>query len=375
YLTAAGGTIALPSGDSLDQQLVGGDQQISMDTIGRWPAKISLDPSGGLTVASGLVPGTYQLKYRRCGAGMSATCDTLQKAVVIAPFVKGGADTLLVPSTGTISQLTQNDQINGAPAVVGGNATVAVLGNWPPGIRLNSRGKMVVKAGIPPGVHYLRYLLCDTLPTPTCDTVSVKLKCLDSSLTFADVPDKPLRPSGPEDTVKDAPSLSLVKVFFWNDSPGPRNRQPQTSTSYREAYGILQDSIPKVVHLEGDLKVSDLKREVRSGWLELRQVVEEVKATLKRGETVKLTLTGFASKRGPAVYNKALSGRRIRSLENHILEELGELSTPSRARLNVKRVIRGEKEGGIEPSLNDRLSSVYSVQSALQRFVEVRVSY
>jgi hypothetical protein len=167
----------------------------------------------------------------------------------------------------------------------------------------------------------------------------------------------------------------LVKVFFWNDSPGPRNRKPQTSTSYREAYGVLKDSIPKVVHLEGEFKVSDLKREVRSGWLELRQVVEEVKATLNRGDTVKLTLAGFASKRGPAVYNKALSGRRIRSLENYILEELGDLSNQSRARLDVSRVIRGEKEGGNEPSLNDRASSVYSVQSALQRFVEVRVSY
>ena len=402
YLTAAGGTIALPSGDSLERELAGRDQQISIDTIGHWPAEFSLAPSGDLTVVSGLAPGTYSFKYQRCGTGKFSTCDTLQKTVVISPFVKGAGDTLLVPSTGVISQLTQNDQINGAPAGAGSNATVEVLGQWPPGIHLNSDGTVEVDAGMPPGIHNLSYLLCDTSLPPTCDTVPLLVKKLDSSLTLTDLQDKPLQPTGlkdtakaasiqasapslstggPKDTAKTAsigaraPSLSLLKVYFWNDSPGPRNRQPETNTTYREAYEILQDSIPKVVQLKGNPKVSDFRRETRSAWLDLRQVVEEIRANLKKGKSVELTLIGFASKRGPAVYNKALSGRRIRSLENHIFEELGDLSASARSRLAFTKTVRGEREGGKEPSLNDRVSSVYSVQSALQRYVEIRVSY
>ncbi len=99
-----------------------------------------------------------------------------------------------------IANITDNDSVNGKPAVIGTNASVNVSGVWPSGITLNnSTGAISVSPGTPPGIYPVTYELCDKIIPPTCvtivdtvfvtavshpDTITVKPKCPTCSVTI-----------------------------------------------------------------------------------------------------------------------------------------------------------------------------------------------
>jgi outer membrane protein OmpA-like peptidoglycan-associated protein len=200
---------------------------------------------------------------------------------------------------------------------------------------------------------------------------SVEKIQLDDSkkVDFAQQPDSILLPNIAQEKLPPLP----VKLFFWNDSPGPSNRIPNTTVSYDEAYAVLQDSLANVVQVNADLSLSDFKLQVRQGNSRFQQIIDFTRRALQKGNNVKVTLTGYASKRGVTAYNRALAGRRTRSIERALLAQLSSFSGESLDLLEIKREVRGESEKGLEPELSERLSSVYSVESGLQRFVEIRV--
>ncbi|MDR9374480.1 MAG: hypothetical protein RI842_07155 [Schleiferiaceae bacterium] len=200
---------------------------------------------------------------------------------------------------------------------------------------------------------------------------SVEKIQLDDSkkVDFAQQPDSILLPNIAQEKLPPLP----VKLFFWNDSPGPSNRIPNTSASYDDAYAVLQDSLGKVVRLNADQSLSDFKLQVRQGNTRFQQIIDFTRRALQKGNNVKVTLTGYASKRGVTAYNRALAGRRTRSIERALLAQLSSFSGESLNLLEIKREVRGESEKGLEPELSERQSSVYSIESGLQRFVEIRV--
>jgi len=99
-----------------------------------------------------------------------------------------------------IADITDNDSVNGKPAVIGTNATVSISGVWPSGITLNtSTGAISVTPGTPPGTYPVTYELCDKIIPPTCftivdtvfvtavshpDTITVKPKCPTCAVTI-----------------------------------------------------------------------------------------------------------------------------------------------------------------------------------------------
>lgn len=190
-----------------------------------------------------------------------------------------------------------------------------------------------------------------------------------SEVVMAQQPDSSLLPNV---AAVDLPPMP-VKLFFWNDSPGPRNRSPNTSVVYSDAYAVLLDSLSEVVQVEGLHSLPDYREQIQSGNARFREIIGFIRQALKNEKSVHVTLTGFASKRGVTAYNRALAGRRTRSIERAIKEELVGFAPKKRSLLEITRVVRGERETGNEPGLSDRVSSVYSVESGLQRYVEVTI--
>jgi uncharacterized repeat protein (TIGR01451 family) len=148
---------------------------------GTWPAGLSLDPAtGAINTDSAALPGTYNLPYELCDKNTPANCKTQNTIVTVGAAVFPSPDIVTVSAAGgtAIPNVTTNDSVNGAPAVlgVGGNATVAEVGIWPAGITLDTViGAVTVAPGTPPGVYTVTYQLCDTNTPVNCATSSVTI--------------------------------------------------------------------------------------------------------------------------------------------------------------------------------------------------------
>ena len=96
------------------------------------------------------------------------------QAQTVNPVADSGA---AVAGTASIAivDVAANDTVNSVPAVLGpsGNATVAQVGTWPPGISLDpSTGNISITAEVPAATYLLQYQLCDLNAPPDCGTVT-----------------------------------------------------------------------------------------------------------------------------------------------------------------------------------------------------------
>ncbi|MEI7423959.1 MAG: gliding motility-associated C-terminal domain-containing protein, partial [Prolixibacteraceae bacterium] len=164
----------------------GGNATIS--TSGSWPTGITLNTStGAIAVASGTVPGTYNVTYQLCDkTSPTANCATVTDQMTVSAVINPVTDNGTAPATGgtAVSNVAANDYVNGAPATLGsgGNATISTSGSWPAGITLNtSTGAISVANGMNTGTYSVTYQLCDKLSPVHCNTVSV-------TITFANTP-------------------------------------------------------------------------------------------------------------------------------------------------------------------------------------------
>jgi large repetitive protein len=148
---------------------------------GAWPAGLSLDPAtGAISTDAAALPGTYNLPYELCDKNTPSNCKIQNTIVTVGAAVFPSPDIVTVSAAGgtAIPNVTANDTVNGAPAVLGagGNATVAEVGTWPAGITLDTViGAVTVAPGTPPGVYTVTYQLCDTNTPVNCATSSVTI--------------------------------------------------------------------------------------------------------------------------------------------------------------------------------------------------------
>ncbi|PRY29062.1 hypothetical protein CLV58_1271 [Spirosoma oryzae] len=144
------------------------------------PAGITLNSTNGsISVAAGTVPGSYTVAYQLCDKLTPATCTTSIVSLTVTP------SSVAMPDAGTVSSGTNstavanvaaNDFVNGQPATLGtnGNATVAQVGTYPPGVTLDpTTGSLTVAQGTTPGSYTVAYQLCDKLTPATCSTAIV----------------------------------------------------------------------------------------------------------------------------------------------------------------------------------------------------------
>lgn len=200
-----------------------------------------------------------------------------------------------------------------------------------------------------------------------------------------------------------------ARVFFANNQPSysraERREAPRLTLieewpgTYRETYkGYIdqEDEIYKRFMSNSTDTVRDstnhfnfFENSVMLGWKTLDSAVCPLALqAIQYGDTVTLEIIGRTSPLGSAVYNLALSKRRISSILNHFktyrsgafmpylqIYQNGLSEAPGNGQLIIITNPRGKKDAppDVSDSARNRRASVYSPDAAAQRHVEVRI--
>jgi hypothetical protein len=149
----------------------------AVSASGTWPTGIALNTTtGAVTVAATVALGYYDsMFYMVCPYGSTSGCQSAPVTIEVDPSVTvvPVAGSIVVNNAGgAIGNIVINDVINGAQATLGssGNATVAIVGTWPPGINLNTTtGVVTVAATVAAGTYSnLKFSVCDKIVPQTC---------------------------------------------------------------------------------------------------------------------------------------------------------------------------------------------------------------
>jgi hypothetical protein len=183
-----------------------------------------------------------------------------------------------------------------------------------------------------------------------------------------------------------------IKLYFHNDEPNPRTKDTLSTIDYLsscESYlGMVATYKEKYsAGLTGEKKKaaedsiqSFFDHYVKKGLDELNDFAEELLKQLEKGYKLDLTVIGHASPLAKTDYNVNLTLRRISSLENYLRIYKGGVFQPylkdsasNGGSLKIIRIPFGEykAEHYISDNLNDKKSSVYSIEAALNRNIEI----
>ncbi len=253
-----------------------------------------------------------------------------------------------------------------------------------------------------PGQRYLDRLskaCCNDIYTfeqiPVQDTSSnteVDSSALDPSLTLEPLPkpDPDLSSSGENEreiipsTLADFLPLAL---YFENDHPDPRTRRAKTRLDYLSTFDPYLEA--EEDYVENYLKLFSAA-EKEEAKVEMQQFFEQEVAfggerlilfsnlllqRLEEGDKVEIFVKGYTSPRAQSDYNLQLGKRRVSSLINHFRSFQAGVLRPY---LQQKQLIISERSFGettaaktVSDDLSDRQRSVYSIDAARERRVEI----
>ncbi len=206
--------------------------------------------------------------------------------------------------------------------------------------------------------------------------------------TEAHIPSTPVVDSAAEATSKAMDALLRIqqrfplKLYFHNDEPEPRTRRTTTSQRYGQTYDAYRKLIATYRSAYEDPTTFDafFTNEVEHGRKMLDELIQALIPALEHGEHITLDVRGHASPLARNDYNRNLSLRRIESLRNHLSTvEGGRLKTymDSTAtnggvlRLRVLPFGEDRSASGVSDDRNDLGRSVYGVEAARERRIEV----
>lgn len=179
--------------------------------------------------------------------------------------------------------------------------------------------------------------------------------------------------------------LLPIRLYFHNDEPNPRTTRTSTQFTYKQTYDRYRELIPRYEKEQGadDGRVAAIndffEQEAEFNFQKLNQYLGLLRVILEKGDTVELTIRGFASPLAESDYNVNLSLRRISSLINYInVFDNGSLrpfvnGTAPSGQLIISKAPYGESTSDTEVSdeLSDLKNSVYSRGAAMERRIEV----
>ena len=174
-----------------------------------------------------------------------------------------------------------------------------------------------------------------------------------------------------------------VKLFFHNDEPNPDSNDTTTVFTYTETFTnylkLKETYASKLGSEKGageDTEVevdAFFENKVQQGMNDLFQFEDLLKKELVAGNTVKVTVRGFASPRAASDYNRRLSLRRIASLKNRWLQdEVFKTAMDS----NVLEIIplpfgENQSKAGVSDDIKNEKKSIYSKGARLERRIEI----
>ncbi len=179
-----------------------------------------------------------------------------------------------------------------------------------------------------------------------------------------------------------------VTLYFHNDEPNPRTTDTVTHLSYKQTYDSYIDLLPKYKKeyskgLIGDdaeeakEDISDFFVEyVEQGLLDLEEFTRLLLIELNKGNSLVITIKGFASPLAKSDYNVNLTKRRIHSFVNY-LEAYGSGEFKSyidSKALTFVQIPYGEYTAStlISDNVNDQKNSVYNRKAGLERKIEIQ---
>lgn len=189
--------------------------------------------------------------------------------------------------------------------------------------------------------------------------------------------------------IKDLLPLSL---FFENDMPDPKSMNTVTKSNYKDLLGeyIVAKDIYKSEYSKGlegrkqeeaKSQINDFfTNKVEHGYEDLQQFTNLLKEELYAAKNVRIKIRGYASPLNTKEYNLALSKRRISSLINYLkeyengyfLKYIDDDST-NNGSLTIYEDPLGDSQsaGIVSDNPNDKRNSVYSIDAALQRKIQI----
>jgi hypothetical protein len=178
-----------------------------------------------------------------------------------------------------------------------------------------------------------------------------------------------------------------IRLFFDNDEPDKRTLAQTTNKEYRAAYVeyIRRKEEFMAKYTEGmtgtELQINTdtlekfFETEVRAGWEHLMAFSEVLYDMMTRGDTIEITLKGYASPRAASAYNFNLTDRRVSSVYNHFDLFDGGIYKKfvDSKQLTFKREANGEAKSptGISDDLKDERNSIYGVRASRERRLEI----
>jgi outer membrane protein OmpA-like peptidoglycan-associated protein len=186
------------------------------------------------------------------------------------------------------------------------------------------------------------------------------------------------------------PPLSTpIALYFDNDIPkakemkikGTENYVELSNTYYNQKESfisnftkVLPEAEKFVLNEQYDLFFN---REVKMGTVSLEYLSKAIAAKLGEGKKLEITLSGFASPLGSASSNKLLSDRRIKTIQNYLLQSnQGKLAeSVKNGQLKFITSAYGENKSKKQVSDNpmDKRNSVFSLVASVERRVEILV--
>lgn len=186
--------------------------------------------------------------------------------------------------------------------------------------------------------------------------------------------------------------LIPISLFFHNDEPNPRTWDTVTTLNYAttaENYLNLREDYQKwwsqdAKENEKDKALAEVESffidSVEKNFHKLIQFSQLMEKLLVQGESIEITIKGFASPLNSNAYNINLSKRRTQSLVNYFREYKNGFFIPylektdsAGTTLTIKQEAFGEEMvvKGVSDNLNDLRNSVYSPAAACERKIAV----
>lgn len=178
-----------------------------------------------------------------------------------------------------------------------------------------------------------------------------------------------------------------LALYFDNDMPDRRSPRGYTEAQYTDLYGDYYSKKDEFIQqfteglpddqkfLTGARFEDFFEREVRGGQRDLKGFTEKLLDFLQKGNSIELTLKGYASPRASQQYNKLLSRRRVVVLKNHFESYQNGIFKPylENGNLRIADIAFGEETAaaGIPDAIDDVKNSIYSVLASVERRVEI----
>jgi len=194
-------------------------------------------------------------------------------------------------------------------------------------------------------------------------------------------------PKKPQTPLEELSKFLPLALYFHNDEPNPKTWKTTTAidygTSYRSYYDrkneYVQEFTKPLSETEKVIYADDLnyffEGKVKNGYDNLDAFSIVLLKYLQAGETLEIVLKGFASPRAKSDYNLNLSKRRVTCVGNHFTTFQNGIFQEffNNGQLKITNSPFGETKAAtsVSDEIEDRRNSVYSVDAAEERRVEI----